>query len=693
MRKALTIFFTLTLSALTLLPPPGATGQEGRSEPTARPAGQITKSYRDGDGARPAWVEDSLRRSRAYLRRHGLALGVRDPEVELTLPMAKQDDLGRTHVRLDQVYKGVPVFGSQIITHLDGAGARDVTGRAFEGAHGLNTTPAITESQAVAAARAALGQSGGAAREPKAKLVILPARDGSPGAKLVYQVQIFVEHTDRVPERHEYFVDARDGSIVWHFDSLPTGTGYSLFSGNQYIPTTGSWGNFYTQSPTHGYSYTYDYPYGAIFSDYDDVWGNNTVYNRQTVGVDAHFAMTRTWDYYQTRHARCGMNNGCGQTSSAVHYGTNVANAFYTGGGMYFGDGDGSTSPWVSVDVVAHEFTHGVTESAAGLQYFDESGAADESFSDIFGTAVEFAVGIGPDYLMAEDANWGGIRSLADPPQFGHPDHYSERVYIGSGYDNGGVHFNSGIQNKAFYLLAEGGTHPNNGIFVTGVGREAAERIFYRALEVYVGPSSQFVDVRNACVSAARDMYGFGSAQDNSTRQAWCAVGVGPCPGTPGGTPNATFISQSVPTSMTAGQSYSVSVTMRNSGTTTWTSDVYRLRSQNPPDNTTWGLNRVYLPTGTTVPPGYDYTFYFTVTAPSTAGSYNFQWRMVQEGVTEFGDYTPNVLVSVVTAPPTGCDPAERDDCLANGGRWNSTYCTCRYINPCGPYPCPVQPK
>jgi thermolysin len=628
----------------------------------------------------------------AYLKSHGEAAGVRDPEAELTLLMAKQDDLGLTHVRFDQVHKGVPVFGGQVITHVDGVNVRGVTGRAFEGVRRLNTRPSLTASQAIEAARAALGDSSGASKEPQAQLVILPARDGSPSATLTYRVQIFVEHADKAPERHEYFVDAKDGGIVFHYDSLPTGTGYSLFSGNQFIPTTGSWGNYYMRSPTHNYSYTYDYAYGTIFRDYDDVWGNNTVYNRQTVGVDAHFAMTRTWDYFQTRHARCGMNNGCGQTFSAVHYGTNVANAFYTGGGMYFGDGDGSTTPWVSVDVVAHEFTHGVTEYASGLQYFDESGAANESFSDIFGTAVEYAVGINPDYLIAEDVNWSGIRSMSNPPQFGHPDHYSERVYIGSGYDNGGVHFNSGIQNKAFYLLAEGGTHPNNGTPVTGIGREVAERIFYRALEVYVTPSSQFSDVRNACELAASDMYGFGSAQHNSTKQAWCAVGVGTCSEpTPTGTNNATFVSQSVPTSMTPGQSYSVSVTMRNSGTTPWTSDVYRLGSQNPQDNTVWGFNRVYLPTGTTVAPGYDYTFYFNVTAPATAGSYNFQWRMVQEGVGGFGDLTPNVLVNVTAPPSPVCDPYERDACLADGGRWNSTYCTCRYASGCGPNPCPVK--
>jgi thermolysin len=676
MRKVLTFLFTLTLSALALLLPFGATGQEEHSKAPDKPTGKITKRYRHGEGARPAWVEDSLGRSMAFLKSNGRAAGVRDPENDLTLRMAKHDDLGLTHVRLDQVHKGVPVFGRQIITHLDGDSVRGVTGQVDESVYDLDTTPTLTVRQAVEAARAALGSSGSVPKEMETRLVILPARDGSSNATLVYQVQIFVEHLDRVPERHEYFVDAGDGSIVWHFNSLPTGSSHSLYSGTQFIPTTGSLGNYLMQSSTHAGSYTYNYQVGATFADADDVWGNGAESNLQTAGVDAHFAMTRTWDYYQTRHARCGMNNTCGQTFSAVHYGSNVANAFYTSGGMFFGDGDASSTPWVSVDIVGHEFTHGVTEFASGLQYFDESGAANESFSDIFGTAVEFAVGINADYLIGEDVTPGGIRSMSNPPAFGHPDHYTERVHIGTSFDNGGVHFNSGIQNKAFHLLAQGGTHPNNGFAVTGIGREVAERIFYRALEVYVLPNSQFINVREACVAAARDIYGFGSTQDISTQQAWCAVGVGPCPGTPQtGTDNATFVSQSVPTSMTAGQTYNVSVTMRNSGTTTWTSDVYKLGSQNPQDNTRWGHSRVNLPAGTTVAPGANHTFSFTVTAPTTAGSYNFQWKMVKDPGQWFGDLTTNVIVSVSGG---GCDQSGQFQCEANGGTWNPTTCSCR---------------
>ena len=118
-----------------------------------------------------------------------------------------------------------------------------------------------------------------------------------------------------------------------------------------------------------------------------------------------------------------------------------------------------------------------------------------------------------------------------------------------------------------------------------------------------------------------------------------------------GGTNGSTFVSQSVPSSMTTGQSYSVTVTMKNSGTTTWTTSSYKLGSQNPQDNNTWGLNRVNL--STSVAPNADATFTFNVTAPATAGTYNFQWRMIQEGSGFFGATSTNVSI-IVSAPPSG---------------------------------------
>ncbi len=153
----------------------------------------------------------------------------------------------------------------------------------------------------------------------------------------------------------------------------------------------------------------------------------------------------------------------------------------------------------------------------------------------------------------------------------------------------------------------------------------------------------------------------------------------------PGGTRNSgTFLSQSVSATMDAGGTYAVSVTMRNAGDTTWTSDVYKLGSQNAHDNTTWGTNRIYLPAGVTVPPGSDYTFNFNVTAPPAGGLYNFQWRMVREGVEWFGDWTTNITVNV-TSSGSSCNWSMENSCYANGGDWDYSTCQCTYYpDPCG---------
>lgn len=119
---------------------------------------------------------------------------------------------------------------------------------------------------------------------------------------------------------------------------------------------------------------------------------------------------------------------------------------------------------------------------------------------------------------------------------------------------------------------------------------------------------------------------------------------------------DAQFVSQTVPQTMTAGQTYQVSIVMKNTGTTAWAeADKFRLGSQNPQDNGTWREGRVYLAAGESIAPGQAKTFTFDVKAPATPGAYNFQWRMVQEGVEWFGDKTPNVAVAVVSS--ASCTP------------------------------------
>jgi len=189
-----------------------------------------------------------------------------------------------------------------------------------------------------------------------------------------------------------------------------------------------------------------------------------------------------------------------------------------------------------ALDIVGHEFTHGVTRFSSNLIYQNESGALNESLSDIMGVAVEFdyqPVGSGlarADWLLGEDARLSGsIRDFITPTVNGHPDHYSIRLITGLNNDNGGVHTNSSISNHAFYLAIVGGTNRVSGLAVEGVGfsnRKQIEKVFYRAFTQILTADSNFSNARAACIQAARDLFGIGSSAERAVTQAWDAVGV-----------------------------------------------------------------------------------------------------------------------------------------------------------------------
>jgi thermolysin len=175
-----------------------------------------------------------------------------------------------------------------------------------------------------------------------------------------------------------------------------------------------------------------------------------------------------------------------------------------------------------------------VTDYSSRLIYQNESGALNESFSDMMAVGAEFFFqrpGTGSqqaDYLVGEDVvRPGGIRSMSNPGVFGDPDHYNTR-FTGTD-DNGGVHINSGIPNHAFYLAIEGGVNRTSGLSVQGVGaanREQIERAFYRAFTQLLPSSATFAVARAATLQSARDLFGAGSAPERAIEQAWTAVGV-----------------------------------------------------------------------------------------------------------------------------------------------------------------------
>ena len=292
-----------------------------------------------------------------------------------------------------------------------------------------------------------------------------------------------------------------------------------------------------------------------VASDSDNRWTDPAV-------VDGHVHLGYTYDYYFKRFGRKGLDDRNTPIYGVVHpvrrtdfatlfdkYPDYFINAGYCRCGpadsatMTFGDGFPSNITYGgqrydylsgSLDIVAHELTHGLTDFTSELVYRNESGALNEAFSDILGTSIEFfyqTPGTGPrqaDYLIGEDTiTPGGIRSMSNPGLFDQPDHYSRR-YIGP-EDNGGVHINSGIPNQAFYLAIEGGINRTSGLSVQGVGganREQIEKAFYRAFAFMLTSNATFSGARAATIQAARDLYGAGSPAERAITQAWTAVGV-----------------------------------------------------------------------------------------------------------------------------------------------------------------------
>src|SRR6266508_6025520 len=236
MKKLTVLFLAMALGAIIGWPSRSTLSQSQVPNVPLQIAnvGKVTNSYRkEWPGPRPSWVDVGLSRSTAHLRANQTSLGLANPDAELTLLAADQDDLGMTHVRLDQLWNGVPVFGGQIVVHLDAMDKASLsplkfnftTGRVFKDARQVNTNALIPGSSAIALAKADLRYTGTFTNRPEAKLVILPEavktdRDVS-GAKLAYQIDLSIEDGSDAAGLQRYFVDARDGSIVWHYDAMP----------------------------------------------------------------------------------------------------------------------------------------------------------------------------------------------------------------------------------------------------------------------------------------------------------------------------------------------------------------------------------------------------------------------------------------------------------------------------------------
>jgi Zn-dependent metalloprotease len=483
---------------------------------------------------------------------------------ELRLRASEDDHLrgGRRHQRLDQYHRGVRVFGGEIVRQLEGTELISAFGTVYP-AIDVDTTPTLSGQDASAAALRIAGLREAPNRLPD--LLVVPRDAG--GFALAYRVRLATADDLMV-----YFVDAHTGDLVSSYSDLQTeiGTGIGVLGDQKKVSVTVSNGAHVAWDQMRpATTYTFDLKgdlartqkllNGLITLGVSDMSASTDTTWTDPATVDAHAYTGWTFDFFYKRFDRSGLD-GHNLTMQSVVHPVNRAdwktatssilnlyylNAFYAGDGiMVYGEGlppDATVSGYKwnyfagALDVVAHELTHGVTDYSSGLIYRNESGALNESFSDMMGTSAEFyfqPAGSGylkADYTLGEDLTtpMSGFRSMANPAAFGDPDHYSKR-YLGTS-DNGGVHTNSGISNHAFYLAIEGGTDRTSGLSVTGVGaasRDKIEKVFFRAFTQMIPAGATFSVARAATIQAARDLYGVGSNVEQAVTQAWTAVGV-----------------------------------------------------------------------------------------------------------------------------------------------------------------------
>ncbi len=474
---------------------------------------------------------------------------------------------GTEHVRMTRSYRGLPVIGGDVVVESRNNRMKALS-QSLVSSLRPDIAPRISPLDAIVEAGASFK---GVMQNHRNHGLVIWARSAAP--KLAYQVQVQGAQSGRQSADVMYFVDAKTGAVLDVQDQLQTvnavGTGKSLFYGNVAINTDFASSRYSLTDTTRGSGAVYDaanrsYTTAArratLFTDTDNVWGNNATTDRATVATDIHYGVGKTWDYYKNVHGRSGIFNTGGGVKSYAH--TNFGsvggpnggiNAAWYANAMYYGDGDLSLGylPIVSVDVAGHEMSHGVNSATAGLVYSGDAGGLNEGNSDIMGTLVEFYAAnandpgdyvIGEELITNNAAETKGFRTMfkqdADGKSFSCYPAGGFNPALSSGVHN--PHYTSGVANRFFYLLAEGAVVPTNFVStytasqmvcngntaLAGIGRTKAGAIWYRALTTKFTSSTSYPQARTGTLQAAAELYGSGSAEYNAVAAAWSAVSV-----------------------------------------------------------------------------------------------------------------------------------------------------------------------
>ncbi|WP_455432303.1 M4 family metallopeptidase [Streptomyces lasiicapitis] len=501
--------------------------------PSASPM-QLSASVRAG------LLQDAGTKTAATAEKIGL--GAKE---KLVVRDVVKDRDGTTHTRYERTYDGLPVLGGDLVVHTAKSGAVKGVSKATKASVKVASTSAKLAPKAVAKSAEATAAKTGETKKADAKSPrkVVWAAQGKPA--LAFETVVTGTQKDGTPSELHVITDAATGKKLFQYQAVENGKGHSQYSGDVEVGSTKSGSGFDLTDGGRGGHKTFDLNHGSsggkLFNDADDTWGTGKPADAQTAGVDAAYGAGLTWDYYKDVHGRSGIKGDGKGATSRVHYGNNYVNAFWQDSCfcMTYGDGEGNAKPLTSIDVAAHEMTHGVTSATGNMEYSGESGGLNEATSDIFAAAVEFKADNAQDkgdYLVGEkiDINGDGtpLRYMDKPSKDG-----SSLDYWDTNAGNVDVHYSSGIANHFFYLLSEGsGAKEINGVKydsptkdgskVEGIGREKAEKIWFKALTAYFTTTTDYAQARKDTVKAAGDLYGAGSAEQKAVEAAWTGVNV-----------------------------------------------------------------------------------------------------------------------------------------------------------------------
>ncbi|MEU8958085.1 M4 family metallopeptidase [Streptomyces sp. NPDC048518] len=502
----------------------------------------------------PAQRAELLRDANATKADTAADLGLGAKEKLVVRDVTKDRD-GTVHTRYERTYDGLPVLGGDLVVDTAKSGKTEgVTKAAKAQLKGVDMSADVkasaAEKQALGAAKAAGSKKADADRAPR-KVVWMAS--GKP--VLAYETIVGGLQHDGTPNQLHVITDAATGKKLFQWQGIENGTGNTQYSGQVTVGSAQSGSNYTLTDNGRGGHKTYNLNHGTsgtgtLFTGPDDIWGNGNPSNVETAGADAAYGAQLTWDYYKNVHGRTGIRGDGVGAYSRVHYGNNYVNAFWDDSCfcMTYGDGSGNAAPLTSIDVAAHEMTHGVTSATGNMTYSGESGGLNEGTSDIFAAAVEFNANnpqdVG-DYLVGEkiDINGDGtpLRYMDKPSKDG-----ASKDSWYSGIGNVDVHYSSGVANHFYYLLSEGSgakvingvsynSPTSDGLPVTGIGRDKASLIWFKALTTKFTSTTNYASARTGTLAAAGELYGTTSPEYTAVANAWAGVNVGSRPGDPGG--------------------------------------------------------------------------------------------------------------------------------------------------------------